>query len=175
MSPSLKSCKKSFAVIFILMIISANKFAHAMTAQLSWHVQICSLIWSLFFVEDKNVFIRFGLWAHRLVVKWRKSFGWPTDLGQNPGPIFYVSPTEYLSQWEMLHNNVFSYWLRYIWKKIVTWKWVQVPCQWDSQNVVFIINPMMLGHLDKKPKKNSEIGCAGSIPNAIPLCHNVMS
>ena len=41
--------KFQFPLIFILMIQSSHNFAHVMTAELSWHVQNCALIWSLFF------------------------------------------------------------------------------------------------------------------------------
>ena len=37
-----------FVLIIVLMIQTGRKFAHVMTAQLSWHVQICDLIWWLF-------------------------------------------------------------------------------------------------------------------------------
>ena len=39
-----------FALICMLTIQSGHKFARATTAQLSWHVQNCGLIWSLFFI-----------------------------------------------------------------------------------------------------------------------------
>ena len=38
------TCHDSWAHL-ILTIQSCNNFAHAMTAQLSWHVQICDMIW----------------------------------------------------------------------------------------------------------------------------------
>ena len=37
------------AIILILMIQSGHNFAHVMTVKLSWHVQNCDLITSLFF------------------------------------------------------------------------------------------------------------------------------
>ena len=47
----------------ILLIRSGPNFAHVTTAQLSWLVQNCDLIWSL-------IFIWFSLWDHRSLVKW---------------------------------------------------------------------------------------------------------
>ena len=38
------------ALFFILMTQSGHKFAHATTAELSWHAQICGLIGSLLFM-----------------------------------------------------------------------------------------------------------------------------
>ena len=42
--------KIPFAIIRIPMIHSGHNFAHDTTAQLSWHVQNCDLIWSLLFM-----------------------------------------------------------------------------------------------------------------------------
>ena len=48
-----------------------NNFAHGMTVQLSWHIQNCELIWvTVFIVSVTRVFIRFGLCALKLFVKW---------------------------------------------------------------------------------------------------------
>ena len=65
-----------FALILIFMIQSSHNFAHATTAGLSWHVQNYDLIGSVFFMEELLVFIllfffrKFGIWAHKLFVKW---------------------------------------------------------------------------------------------------------
>ena len=40
--------------IFILMIQSGHNFTHAMTAQLSWHVQNCGLIWWSFWMDGQH-------------------------------------------------------------------------------------------------------------------------
>ena len=49
---------------------SSHKFAHVMTALLSWHVQNCDLIWSLFNKLEQHIFpTRFGLWAFKTLVK----------------------------------------------------------------------------------------------------------
>ena len=56
-----KSCENPkilFALIMILMIQSGNKFANAMTAELSWHMQNCDLVWSLFSVPEQRKFLR---------------------------------------------------------------------------------------------------------------------
>ena len=42
------------AIIMILMIKFGHNFAHVTTALLSWHVQHCDLIWSLFFKQKKH-------------------------------------------------------------------------------------------------------------------------
>ena len=46
-----------FALIKILTTnqVTILHFAHAMTAELSWHVQNCGMIWSLFFMQQKHV------------------------------------------------------------------------------------------------------------------------
>ena len=46
------------AVIFILIIQSGYNYAHATTAQLSWHVQNCDLIWSIFAKSEQHRFLR---------------------------------------------------------------------------------------------------------------------
>ena len=60
--------KIPFALFWILIIQSGHKLVHVTTAQLSWHVQISDLIWAYLFT--KGYFTRFGLWAHKLFVKW---------------------------------------------------------------------------------------------------------
>ena len=58
-----------FALILNLMIWSGHKLAHAMTAQLSWHVQNFDLFGKLFFdIRATYVFTRFGWWAHKSFV-----------------------------------------------------------------------------------------------------------
>ena len=47
-----------FNCFMILMIQSDCNFAHVTTAQLSWHVQNCDLIWSLFFKSEQQKFSR---------------------------------------------------------------------------------------------------------------------
>ena len=42
----LKTSEFTFPIILILVTLSGHKFAHAMTAQLSWHVQNIDLIYS---------------------------------------------------------------------------------------------------------------------------------
>ena len=50
---------------------SGHKFAHVTTAQLSWHVQDCDLIWLLFWHKNRLKFLtRFELWAHESFVTW---------------------------------------------------------------------------------------------------------
>ena len=44
---------------------SGHNFAHAMTVELSWHVQNCDLISYLFFMYDQEVF--FQDYSHELV------------------------------------------------------------------------------------------------------------
>ena len=39
---------KLFFVLILIMIQSCHNFAHVMTAELSWHVQNCDVIWSLY-------------------------------------------------------------------------------------------------------------------------------
>ena len=52
-------------------IRSGHYFAHAMTAQLSWHVQNCDLIGSLESeLELMHYSTRFQLLTHKLFVKW---------------------------------------------------------------------------------------------------------
>ena len=48
--------KLPFAIICILVIQSGHKLAHAMTAQLSWHVQNCGLVLSLFLMLSDMYF-----------------------------------------------------------------------------------------------------------------------
>ena len=38
-----------------LMMLHDQKFACAMTGQLLWYVQICDLIWRLFFMEQQDI------------------------------------------------------------------------------------------------------------------------
>ena len=45
------------AVIMILMIWAGPKFAHATTSQLSWYVQNCDLIRSIFFKQEQHEFL----------------------------------------------------------------------------------------------------------------------
>ena len=47
-----------FVIIMILRMQSGHKFAHVMTAQLSWHVQNCDLIGSLLFKYEQNYFFQ---------------------------------------------------------------------------------------------------------------------
>ena len=49
---------------------SVHDFAHATTAQLSWHVQNRELIGSLFVNSEQNIILRFGLWAYGPIVWW---------------------------------------------------------------------------------------------------------
>ena len=49
---------------------SDHKFAHVATAQLSWHVQTCDLIWSSFFTQKQHQFLtRCELWAPKPFLK----------------------------------------------------------------------------------------------------------
>ena len=53
------------------MIQSGHNFAHVMTVELSWHVQNCALLWSLFFKKAQHEFLtRFVSWVHKLFVGW---------------------------------------------------------------------------------------------------------
>ena len=49
---------KYFSLTFILIIQTVHKFAHVTTAELSWHVQNCDLIWWLFsnFHSEEDIF-----------------------------------------------------------------------------------------------------------------------
>ena len=63
--------KIHFALISILMVHSCHRFAYAMTALLSWHVQNCDMIWSLLCMQELQIFfLRFGLRAHKPFMKW---------------------------------------------------------------------------------------------------------
>ena len=46
-----------FVVVGIFLIQSDHKFAHVMTAQLSWLVQNCDLLKLLFFKLKKQIFL----------------------------------------------------------------------------------------------------------------------
>ena len=46
------------SLILILMMQSYHKFAHAMPAQLAWHVPNFDMIASLFFISEKHIFIQ---------------------------------------------------------------------------------------------------------------------
>ena len=56
MSSSFKSHEYYLVPIQILMIQSGHNFAHATTPQMSWHVQNCGLIISLFFIQELHVY-----------------------------------------------------------------------------------------------------------------------
>ena len=45
------------------------KFAHVMTAGLSWQVKDCNLIMTIK-IRAKRIFIRFQLWTHKPLLKW---------------------------------------------------------------------------------------------------------
>ena len=47
--------KFAIALILNLINLSAHKSAHVMTAELSWHVQNCVLIGSLFFIKGQHI------------------------------------------------------------------------------------------------------------------------
>ena len=49
------------AITWKMMIRSGHNFAYAMTAQLSWHVQICGLIYLLVIIKARRTFNRFQL------------------------------------------------------------------------------------------------------------------
>ena len=55
------------ALIWLLIIQSAHHFAHATTAQLSWHVQNYELIWCVFFTKEQYYFLQ-NLDHHKLLV-----------------------------------------------------------------------------------------------------------
>ena len=57
-------------LILMAVIPSGRNVAHAMTAELSWHVQNCGLIGWLFFMLEQNMLMMFGSWARKLFVKW---------------------------------------------------------------------------------------------------------
>ena len=74
-----------FLIIIILMIQSVHKFAHAMTAELSWHVQNYDQITSLFFMQEQHVFLKDlnfefinCLWNVSLDIQWTEKGG--TDM-----------------------------------------------------------------------------------------------
>ena len=48
---------------------SGSNFAHAMAAQLPWHVQNCGLIGLFVFMLEKHIFFRFILWAYKPLKK----------------------------------------------------------------------------------------------------------
>ena len=51
--------------VWKMMARSVHKFAHAMTTELSWHVNICDLIWVIGIkIKWKIISTRFELWAH---------------------------------------------------------------------------------------------------------------
>ena len=62
--------KLLFVFTWKIMVQSGQKFAHATTAELSWHVQISDLIGLLFLIRAKG---RFPLGAHKCSVKWVQS------------------------------------------------------------------------------------------------------
>ena len=51
------------ALMWIIMIISGQNFAHAMTAELSWHVQICDVVGA--FKSELGHFKIFQLLTHK--------------------------------------------------------------------------------------------------------------
>ena len=54
----------------ITKIQSGHKFAHATTAQLSWHVQNCDLILQLFFITEQQVSLWYlSFWARKPFVE----------------------------------------------------------------------------------------------------------
>ena len=55
------SWKFHFVLIVIQMIKSSHKFAHVTTAELSWHVQNCVLIWTSFVKQGQHDFF-FKIW-----------------------------------------------------------------------------------------------------------------
>ena len=70
--------------IMITIITSGHNFAHVMTAQLSWHVQSCGLIWSLksylkhgWFSQDFNYVLITLLWFGSQISR-EYSWGWFT-------------------------------------------------------------------------------------------------
>ena len=65
-----------------MIIQSGHNFAHATTAELSWHVQNCDMIGSFGCkLEKKRIFFRVELWAHKLYAKWVP--GWIYTLFHN--------------------------------------------------------------------------------------------
>ena len=52
---------KLFRSNFKLMIKSGHNFAHAMTAELSWHVQNSDLIIQLFFIQEQHAFYKISI------------------------------------------------------------------------------------------------------------------
>ena len=64
-----------YVLILILMTLSGHKFAYVMTAKLSWHTQICGLIWSLFYHKRaKHNLTRFIPWAEIPLWNWSLTF-----------------------------------------------------------------------------------------------------
>ena len=62
--------KIHIALTWKLMIQSGHNFAHVMTAELSWHVQICNQIGSLGLkVRTKIISERFESWAHKVFMR----------------------------------------------------------------------------------------------------------
>ena len=53
--------KIPFVLISLIMIQSGNNFAHAMTAELSWHVQNSDLIIQLLFIQEQHVFYKISI------------------------------------------------------------------------------------------------------------------
>ena len=75
--------KVHVAVMWKLIIQSGHNFAHAMTAELSWHVQNCDLVGlPESKLEQKNIFARFQFWAHKPFVKWT-----PVNLVSDHSPV----------------------------------------------------------------------------------------
>ena len=60
----IKIMKILFALILSLMIMTGHNFAHAMTAELSWHVQNYAKIMILH-TRAMCIFTRFGFSAHK--------------------------------------------------------------------------------------------------------------
>ena len=46
-----------FALVLILMVKSDHNFAHVTTAELSWHVQNCDMLWSLSFKSKQPKYL----------------------------------------------------------------------------------------------------------------------
>ena len=65
------------------MTTSGHNFAHAMTAELLWHVQNYDLILSYFFKSYQYIFfMKFGLGAHKPIAKWVQGFANKPSLNQ---------------------------------------------------------------------------------------------
>ena len=100
-SMSSQLIKGLFALISIPLIQSGHNFAHATTAQLSWHVQKLSPDWTLIFFHNHNTyffffFTIFILLTHKPFVTWVPGAVTPADttvtIHNRPSPHSCRSP-----------------------------------------------------------------------------------